>query len=114
MLALLMIYYDFLLLFFFIEIYIYIYIYIYMANLLIEALWVGLAITLIGAVVGYGVGYFMRVFLPTTKLPVVCKRWNRYHVMEISLFLTGFLGHLLFEMAGLNRWYCKYGRACRR
>ncbi len=85
-----------------------------MANLLIEALWVGLAIMLIGTVVGYFVGYFMRVFLPTTKLPVVCKRWNRYHVMEISLFLTGFLGHLLFEMAGLNRWYCKYGRACRR
>ena len=27
--------------------------------------------------------------------------------MEICLFLTGFTLHLLFEVLGLNKYYCK-------
>ena len=30
----------------------------------------------------------------------------------LVVFLTGFIGHLLFEIAGANRWYCKHGKAC--
>ena len=45
-------------------------------------------------------------------LPPVCKDWNKNYIMEISLFLTGFLTHLAFEFMGANKWYCKYGNAC--
>lgn len=31
-----------------------------------------------------------------------------------NLFVVGFLIHLVFEILGLNRWYCKYGAACSR
>ena len=30
----------------------------------------------------------------------------------LFLFLLGFFIHLICEMSGLNRWYCKYGSAC--
>ena len=50
----------------------------------------------------------------SSNLPKVCKKWNKNHVMEISLFLTGFLVHLLCEFTGINGWYCKNGRACKK
>ena len=30
----------------------------------------------------------------------------------LVVFLTGFIGHLLFELLGANRWYCTHGKAC--
>ncbi len=30
----------------------------------------------------------------------------------IVVFLTGFIGHLLFELSGANKWYCTHGKAC--
>ena len=30
----------------------------------------------------------------------------------IVVFLTGFIGHLLFEIFGANKWYCTHGKAC--
>ena len=29
-----------------------------------------------------------------------------------SLFLLGFGFHIVCEITGVNRWYCKYGAAC--
>ena len=29
-----------------------------------------------------------------------------------NLFVVGFLIHLVFEILGLNKWYCKHGAAC--
>lgn len=29
-----------------------------------------------------------------------------------NFFFAGFLVHLLCEITGLNRWYCKNGAAC--
>ena len=54
-------------------------------------------------------GRFMSV-----DLPKGCREWNKNHIMEISLFLTGFIAHIIFELFGLNNWYCKHGRACQR
>ena len=34
--------------------------------------------------------------------------------VRVTVFLTGVLGHFLFEMFGANKWYCKYGRACQK
>lgn len=76
-------------------------------HLIIEAIIVGVVVVIVGTASGYIVGKFNNIDLPT-----VCKRWNKNHVMEISLFITGVLSHFIFEMLGLNKWYCKHGRAC--
>ena len=74
-------------------------------KLLIEAFVVGIATV----VLGYVGSYLAVKILPTPKKG---EYFNKYYVMELSLFLTGFLAHLLFEFFYLNRWYCKHGNAC--
>tara|TARA_B100000902_G_C26456800_1_gene503513 strand:- start:92 stop:334 length:243 start_codon:yes stop_codon:yes gene_type:complete len=76
-------------------------------KILIEAVVIGLATIVIGTIVGYIVGRNLSVDLPT-----LCKKWNKNHVMEISLFFTGFFLHLICEYSGINHWYCKFGNAC--
>ena len=80
-----------------------------MKSLFVEASLVGVLVLIVGSVVGFVVGRFASV-----DLPAVCKKWNKYHAMEISLFLTGFFVHIICEYVGLNRWYCKNGRACKK
>ena len=78
-------------------------------KLLIEAFIVGIATVVIGTIVGFIIGRSISV-----DLPKLCKEWNKNHIMEISLFFTGFILHLLCEYSGINRWYCKNGNACIR
>jgi len=78
-----------------------------MQKLLIEAFFVGIAVVVIGSAVGYIISKLFSV-----DLPQICKKWNKNHVMELSLFLTGAILHLLCEGVGLNKWYCKNGNAC--
>jgi hypothetical protein len=75
--------------------------------LITEALVVGVVMVIIGLIVSFTIAPGFRV-----KLPEVCSSWNEKHVMEITLFFTGFLGHLFFEAVGANGWYCKHGVAC--
>jgi hypothetical protein len=78
-------------------------------HLIFEATIVGLMIVIIGTIVSFVLGKSFSV-----DLPPVCKDWNKNYVMEISLFITGFLGHLFGEVSGVNKWYCKKGFACKR
>ena len=80
-----------------------------MYQLLLEALCVGIMTVVVGNISGFLVGSMLKV-----NLPEVCKDWNKYYTMEISLFLTGFLIHLICEFSGINKWYCKNGFACLR
>ena len=80
-----------------------------MVRLLVEAVAVGLTIVVVGTLVSLVVGRMMG-----TDLPPVCKAWNKNYIMEISLFLTGVVTHLLFNFGGIGKWYCKNGFACRR
>ena len=80
-----------------------------MVRLLVEAVAVGLGIVVVGTLVSWVVGRMMG-----TDLPPVCKDWNKNYIMEICLFLSGVIVHLLCEFSGLNKWYCKNGFACRR
>ncbi len=78
-------------------------------KLLLEAVVVGIATIIIGTIVGY---VFGKLF--SNNLPDICKSWNKNHIMEICLFFTGFILHILCEYIGINRWYCKNGNACRK
>ena len=76
-------------------------------SLVKEAIAVGFLNLLVGTVVGYVLSMLFGV-----NLPAVCKNWNKNHIMELSLFLSGFLIHIICEFTGLNKWYCINGRAC--
>ena len=77
-------------------------------NIIVEAIVVGIVIVIVGTIVGAFVGMLLG-----TDLPPVCKDWNKNYAMEMSLFLTGALSHLLFEYTGANKWYCRNGIACK-
>ena len=53
----------------------------------------------------YLAGYFAKWVTAKPALPDVCSKWNKYYIMEINLFLAGFLFHMVFEYTGLNRLY---------
>lgn len=79
-----------------------------MLQLLIEAIIVGIVTVVVGTGVAYVVGKFNKIDLPS-----VCKKWNKNHVMEISLFFTGVVVHFLCEILKVNKWYCTNGFACK-
>lgn len=80
-----------------------------MSQLLYEAVVVGIAFVIFGNISALIVGPFFKVDLPDE-----CKDWNKFYTMEITLFVAGVLGHLVFEFSGANKWYCKNGFACMR
>lgn len=68
----------------------------------IEAVIIGILVI----VLGYIVGWLTKPFLGVS-LPEVCMRWNKNYMMEINLFLIGFIFHMVSEYSGLNVWFCK-------
>lgn len=78
-------------------------------KLLVEASVVGIATVIVGTLVGFIIGKYF-----STNLPAICKSWNKNHIMEICLFLTGFIIHILCEYLGVNKWYCNNGNACQK
>ena len=79
----------------------------YYVKLAIEAIIVGIGVVVIGSLISYFVG----VWYPRPSLPSECSTYNKYHIMEFTLFLTGVLFHLLCEVTGLNIWYLKNAAA---
>lgn len=69
-------------------------------NLLTEAVFVGIFSIIVG-------------FIIERILEKLFKNFNIYYTGIISLFLAGFFIHLLFQYAGINKWYCKNGVACK-
>jgi len=76
-------------------------------HFLTEAVIMGIMVAIIGNLTPIFIGKRFSV-----DLPDICNTWNKYYVMEISLFMTGFIAHVLFELSGVNGWYCKHGHAC--
>lgn len=70
---------------------------------LFEALIIGLFVVLFGHLTSF----LLKIFESGPMLPEICKDWNRYYIMERTLFLVGFLLHLTFEYAGINKEYAK-------
>ncbi len=72
-------------------------------NIIFEGIVVGLLLI----VVVYIVSFPVRMLKLSPELPEVCKTWNKNYVMEITLFLSGLIFHLLCEVSGVNIWYAK-------
>lgn len=68
-----------------------------------EAVVVGVALVL---------ATYVSVALAKRIVPSPEGDFNKYHVMEISIFVAGFLTHVFFEKVGLNKAYCTSGHAC--
>jgi hypothetical protein len=61
-------------------------------NIIFEAILAGLMVILFGWIASFLVRPYFQV-----SLPEICASWNRKHVMEITLFLTGALGWLVLK-----------------
>ena len=68
----------------------------YLLKLFIEATVVGIGLIIVGSLIAYAV----RNFYPKPVLPKSCASYNKYYVMEFTLFLTGFVFHLMCEAFG--------------
>ena len=81
----------------------------YITKLAIEAVVVGLLTVVVGSLVGGIIS--ATSWYPRPVLPKECRNYNKFFVMEFTLFLTGVLIHLFCEFAGVNAWYSKNGAA---
>lgn len=77
-----------------------------MAHLLIEAIIIGLVTAVVGTIVS-------TLFMLTSK-SFSWKKYTFWPRVFLSYLVSGFLIHLLFEITGSNKWYCKHGTACRK
>lgn len=73
-------------------------------HFVLEALIVGIGLAILGTVIYYICAYI-------SKIPSAVQ-WNIVGVVAASLFISGFLFHVLCEISGINSWYCKHGFAC--
>ncbi len=65
----------------------------YICSILLEACIVGLSIV--------ALGYVIKTYIADIKEPLTL------------LFVTGFLVHLIYDVLGLNKWYCKICAGCK-
>jgi len=69
-------------------------------KVLIEGVVVGICTLVLGYIFGYLINEIVLRFRKNDST-------THLYVMAIALFFTGFFFHILCEIAGLNRWYCK-------
>lgn len=55
---------------------------------------------------------FIEALFVGILLVIVGKFTLRNNIDIKKLFITGIIVHILCEIVGLNRWYCKNGAAC--
>lgn len=67
----------------------------------IEAIVVGLALI----PMTYLAGWLSKYIVGKPSLPEVCSKWNENHIMEVNVFLAGFLFHIFCQYTGINKWY---------
>ena len=65
----------------------------YICSILLEACIVGLSIV--------ALGYVIKTYIADIKEPLTL------------LFVTGFLVHLIYDVLGLNKWYCRICAGCK-
>lgn len=71
-----------------------------MMQLLIEIFVVGIMTMIVGTLLSY-------IFMGKERDNF--KQWN---VIYLTMFLTGAIIHIVCEISGINKYYCKNGYAC--
>ena len=69
-------------------------------GLLMEAIVVGLLIVIVGVLV-----HMLIKKVKPDMLPRECAEWNKHHIMELCLFMTGAFVHVISEFSGINQKY---------
>lgn len=82
-------------------------------QILKEATIVGLSVVIMGVLIRCLMRYTPLHVKRDPELEKNREHWNKYHKGEVSLFLIGFLLHILFEYTKINKYYCKEGNACK-
>ena len=75
----------------------------YNIRLLIEAVVVGFVCLVIGVITH---------IIIMNSLKYLKIKMNDHYVYYISTFISGIIVHILFDLFGGNKWYCKHGIAC--
>jgi H+/Cl- antiporter ClcA len=75
-------------------------------NIFLEALIVGIAVGILGFIISTCMMYMNKNF--------TIKKYNFWWQVMLSFFFTGFLFHLICQISGINKWYCKHGKACKK
>ena len=84
-----------------------------MSTVLYEAISVGAMTVVFGNVTACVLDLF--ILSPNLKLKLPFNGGtDKLYDMGIVLFLTGVFSHLLYELLGVNKWYCREGFACKR
>ena len=68
-------------------------------NIISEAIVVGISTVVMGTIIS-------KMIQLVKEDKTSNKDWNKYYVMELALFLTGFSIHIIYELIGLNKYYC--------
>ena len=74
-----------------------------MQKILNESIIVGLITLLLGKIV---INIIYNLNADSNDIDHILKKYKNTYLIEISLFLTGMLIHLLLEYVGFNKWYC--------
>jgi multisubunit Na+/H+ antiporter MnhE subunit len=75
-------------------------------NFVYEILAVGLSTAIIGFIIST---MLMYVFVKDFSK----KSYHFWWQVMLSYFITGCLVHILCQVTGVNKWYCKNGVACK-
>jgi hypothetical protein len=70
-----------------------------------ESIFVGILVGVIGLIVSTSI-----MFLTDDKFTV--KKYTFWPSVLASFVITGIISHIIFEIVGINKWYCKNGYSC--
>lgn len=70
-----------------------------------EVLIVGICTAIVGLIISTII-----MFMTVSKFNL--KEYSHWPQVMLSFLFTGMFMHIVFEIAGFNKWYCKNGNAC--
>ena len=71
-------------------------------NSFLKSILIGLIVSVIGTIILYSIQCY-----ETKTYNVKCKKWNENHLIEVGLFLTGFISCLFMQYSGFANIFCR-------